>query len=229
MLALTLSLLSCGGGDGGGNTPNPDVVVSSERIEVPNVTMLSGGGEKQIVVNANCAWLITVPESDTWLSINPTSGANTQSITITCSENTSISSRTSVVTISGKQRTTAFKVTQNAPEIVAITISNFNLSAITSSSADYSFSFSPISDDISATGVCYSSTNNTPTISDIVSTSPRNGSTVNGSISSLSANTKYFVRGFVTNSSGTYYSQMKEITTVNNVPGSDDNVPPSAN
>ena len=226
VFSLILCLLSCGGG-GGANTPEPDVVVSSERIEVPNVTMLSDGGEKQVTVNANCAWIITVPENDTWLSINPTSGTNIQIITITCKENTSINSRTSVVSISGKQRTTAFMVTQNAREIIAITISNFNLGEPTSNSVDYSYSISPVSDDIISCGVCYSTSNNAPTIEDAVSTIARNGSTVNGTLNSLSPNTTYYIRAFVQNSSGAYYSQMKQITTINNVPGSDDNIPPS--
>ena len=227
LILSIILLLSCGGGEGDSNTP--DVVVSSERIEVSNVTMLSEGGEKQVVVNANCAWVITVPAADSWLSINPSSGANTQTITISCTANTSTNSRTSVVTIAGKQRTTAFTVTQKAPEIVPITISNFSLSNVSNSGADYSFSLSPVSDDISSVGVCYATDNDSPSTSDQVSVGTRSGSTVSGNISGLKANTTYKVRAYVTNASGTYYSQMRQITTENNIPGKDDNIPPSAN
>jgi len=225
---LALSMLSCSDSDSNTIDPN-DVVISSERIEVPNVTMLSDGGEKQITVNANCAWSLTVPETDSWLSINPTSGAKTQSITITCAANTSTNSRTSVVSISGKQRTTAFKVTQNGIEIVAVTISNFNTNELTSNSAGYSFTLSPVSDDITTCGVCYSTTHEAPTLEDQVSSGTRNNNTVTGSLTSLSANTKYYLRAFVTNASGTYYSEVKQITTENNVPGSGDNLPPTSN
>ena len=54
-------LVSCGGG---GDESN-EVVVGSERIEVPTVTMLAEGGEKQVTVSANCAWVISVPATDT--------------------------------------------------------------------------------------------------------------------------------------------------------------------
>lgn len=224
---LTSLLLSCGGG--GSNTPDTDVVVSSERIEVSDVTMLPDAGEKQVTVNANCSWVISVPGSDTWLSVNPTSGTNTQTITLSCSANTSTNSRTSVVTISGKQRTTAFKVTQNGIEVVNVSINNFNLEEPTSSSIDYSFTFTPVSSDIKASGVCYSITNNTPTTDDIISSGTRSGGTVVGKISSLSAKTTYYIRAFVTNSSGTYYSQVRQATTASDAPGRDDNDPPSAN
>jgi len=225
LFVLPLCLFSCED-----NTVDPDdIVVSNELIEVPNVTMLPDEGEKQVTVSANCAWVITVPESDSWLSINPKMGSNSQTITISCLENTSINSRTSVVTISGKQRTTAFQVTQNACEIVPVTISNFNLGVPTTNSVEYSFSLSPVSDDIITCGVCCSTTNTVPTIDDGVSAGIRSGSTVNGTLSSLKANTTYYIRAFVTNPSGTYYSQTKETTTINDVPGSGDNLPPTNN
>ena len=224
MSLLMLFLLSCGG-DSDTIEPNE---VSSERIEVANVTMLPEGGEKQVMVNANCAWVINVPESDTWLSVNPTSGANTQAITISCSENKSTSSRTSVVTISGKQRTTAFKVTQNALEIINITISNFNSKddEKTSKSLSFSFTLSPVTDDISACGVCFSNTNKKPTINDNIVAGERNSNIVEVKMTNLSPNTTYYVCAFVTNSSGTYYSNVKECTTLS-IPGSDDNIPPN--
>ena len=220
---LIFSLLSCGGGE----EENDDVAVGSERIEVSNVTMLAEGGEKQVTVSANCAWVISVPASDTWLSINPTSGTNSQNITIKCEENKTYNTRTSVITISGKQRTTAFKVTQNPPVVVIITVGNFSLSGLTNNSVDYTFSITPVSDDITSCGVCYSTTNSEPTRDDNVSFGTRNDNIVNGTVTSLSTNTTYYVRAFVTNPSGTYYSQARQITTENNVPGRNDNEPPS--
>ena len=226
---LTLCLLSCGGGSGGNTIDPDDPVPSTERIEVPNVTVLAEGGEKQVTVNANCAWVISVSSADSWLSVNPMSGANTQTITISCTENTTTNSRTAVVSITGKQRTTAFTVTQNGRQIVAITINNFSFGTPTTNSLDYSFSISPVSEDILACGVCYSTDKTSPTIDDSVSTGTRSGNTVNGTIASLNANTTYHVRAFATNSSGTYYSQTRDISTVSNIPGHDDNTTPSVN
>lgn len=223
LLWLTLTLLSCGGGNN--EEPN-DVIPSTERIEVSNVTMLPDAGEKQVTVNANCPWIIAVPESDSWLSINPKSGTNTQTITISCTENATTNNRTSVISISGKQRTTAFTVTQNGREIVAITINNFDTKPPTSSSVEYSFSFSPMSDDIISCGACYCIGDGLPSIDDYKSTGTRSGNNVSGIIESLNTNTKYNVRAFVTNSSGTYYSTSRSITTINNVPGRDDNTTP---
>jgi len=209
LLPALLFLLSCGGEDP--VDPN-EVVVSSELINVSDVTMLPEGGEKQITVNANCAWVITVPAADSWLTVNPSAGANTRTVTVSCAPNTSTNSRTSVITISGKQRTTAFKVTQNGIEVVPIAISGFSFGSMTANSVDYSFSFSPFSDNIKGCGVCFSKDKEAPSIEDGTSQGSRNGNVVTGTLSPLETNTRYFVRAFVTNASGTYYSQTREVT-----------------
>ena len=221
---LVLCLFSCGGGD----DELDGVIVSSERIEIIDLPILAAeGGERQVEVNANCAWTINVPTTDNWLSITPTSGTNKQTITIKCVENNSNITRISKVSISGEQRYSEFKVIQNPSEKVIITISNFSRNGLTSSSVDYTFSLTPVSDDITSCGVCYSTTNNNPNLDDNVSLGTRNNNIVQGTVSSLTANTTYYFRAFVTNSSGTYYSLVQEIATENNVPGRDDNQPPS--
>jgi len=66
---------------------------------------------------------------------------------------------------------------------------------------------------ISASGICWSKTNNTPTLSD----STKTGTTASGSftfvMSNLEDNTTYYVRAFATNSIGTGYGDVVTFTT----------------
>jgi hypothetical protein len=66
---------------------------------------------------------------------------------------------------------------------------------------------------ITASGICWSKTNNTPTISD----STKSGTTASGSftyvMNNLEDNTTYYVRAFATNSVGTGYGDVVTFTT----------------
>jgi hypothetical protein len=66
---------------------------------------------------------------------------------------------------------------------------------------------------ISASGICWSKTNNTPTLSD----STKTGTTASGSftfvMNNLEDNTTYYVRAFATNSIGTGYGDVVTFTT----------------
>ena len=65
---------------------------------------------------------------------------------------------------------------------------------------------------ITERGFCYSTSTN-PTVSNGKMTVSSSSNTYSGTLSSLSASTKYYVRAYAKNASGTYYSSQKEFTT----------------
>ena len=65
---------------------------------------------------------------------------------------------------------------------------------------------------ITERGFCYSTSTN-PTVSNSKVTVSSSNNTYSGSLSSLSPSTKYYVRAYAKNASGTYYSSQKEFTT----------------
>ena len=72
-------------------------------------------------------------------------------------------------------------------------------------------------DPITASGICWSKTNNTPTLTD----SKTSGTTATGSFSAdmtgLEANTTYYVRAYATNTVGTGYGNVITFTTAVNI------------
>lgn len=97
LLLITLVLVSaCGGSDDSDNEPN----VSKDFIDVtPNVELLGDGQTVDVTISSNCNWIIT--KDIDWLSVTPSSGNGTQSISLSAGKNSSGDSRTAVLTIKG--------------------------------------------------------------------------------------------------------------------------------
>src|SRR4030095_9475149 len=95
------------------------------------------------------------------------------------------------------------------PQLTTATISNLSYNSATSGGTITSDGGAAIS----ASGVCWSKTNNPPTVSDSKTT----GTTVSGSFTSvmnnLEENTTYYVRAYATNSAGTAYGSVVPVTT----------------
>jgi sugar lactone lactonase YvrE len=72
---------------------------------------------------------------------------------------------------------------------------------------------------ITANGVCYSSTNSTPTIADLKTTDPiiSTSYTFTSNITGLTANTTYYLRAYVTNAYGTGYGSVVKFVTSSNL------------
>lgn len=66
---------------------------------------------------------------------------------------------------------------------------------------------------VTARGICYSTTNAEPTLTDLTVASGSGNGDFSATASGLSANTKYYVRAYATNSIGTAYGDVKTITT----------------
>ncbi len=66
---------------------------------------------------------------------------------------------------------------------------------------------------ISSRGICYSTSNSEPTTSDLFIESGKGNGSFNATIDKLQANTKYYVRAYATNQTGTSYGNVCTITT----------------
>jgi uncharacterized protein (TIGR02145 family) len=66
---------------------------------------------------------------------------------------------------------------------------------------------------ITASGVCWSSTSNTPTIGDTKTTDGQTSGTFTSTITGLTAGVTYYVRAYATNSVGTGYGAVQSFTT----------------
>jgi sugar lactone lactonase YvrE len=91
---------------------------------------------------------------------------------------------------------------------------------LTSSTAQSGGLITNIGDDaITANGVCYSTTDQTPTTSDMVTTDSINTKTYTWTshLTGLSPNTKYYLRAYATNSIGTGYGSVVTFTTTSSL------------
>jgi uncharacterized protein (TIGR02145 family) len=104
---------------------------------------------------------------------------------------------------------------------INITVPELTTAAITNLAYNTATSGGTITDDggaaITASGICWSKTNNTPTVDD----SKTIGTTASGSftsvMNSLDENTTYYVRAYATNSAGTGYGNVVTFTTPINI------------
>ena len=86
---------SCSSGD-----DLDDITMSKDYISVTQSVDIPGdGGEAQLQVNASCSWSIS--SNAEWLTIEPTSGENNASITVSAGKNTTGSTRTATLTVKG--------------------------------------------------------------------------------------------------------------------------------
>ena len=107
-------------------------------------------------------------------------------------------------------------------------INQADVTDITQSSAVVTFSYTSQFPMLEY-GVCYSSQNSTPTLTDNHLSST--GSALQDSkpfkISNLSPGTTYYVCAYAKNAVGIQYSNVISFTTVSDIPGGDDNVTPN--
>ena len=75
-------------------------------------------------------------------------------------------------------------------------------------------------------GICYSTTNSTPTVNDTKVSATQSYGSITGQITDLKPSSIYYIRVYATSSAGTGYSEVKSLTIGSNVPGVDDNQSP---
>ncbi len=98
-----------------------------------------------------------------------------------------------------------------------ITLPKLTTAAITNLSFNTATSGGTITGDgggaITASGICWSKTNNTPTLSDSKITGTTSTGSFTSAMTNLEENTTYYVRAFATNSAGTGYGNVLTFTT----------------
>ncbi|WP_194831448.1 BACON domain-containing protein [Prolixibacter sp. NT017] len=87
-----------------------DLTISSTSL-----TFNSSGGTQSGSVTSTVSW--TATDDQTWISVNPASGVNNGTVSITCSANTSTSSRSGVVTLTGGGITKTVTITQEGASL----------------------------------------------------------------------------------------------------------------
>ena len=108
-------VMACGGGDEPGEEPQ----VSKDRVDVaPNLQLLGDGQVTELMtVTANCSWTIT--KSADWLTVNPMSGNNTETVRVSAGKSPTSEPRYATLTVKGGKAPEKYvKVTQNAGTVV---------------------------------------------------------------------------------------------------------------
>ena len=179
--------------------------------------------EKTVAITTNDAWTIT--SNQVWCTVSKASGRNNENITVKVNQNNSPDSRTANVKITAGGKTETVTVTQTGGTLPVV--SNLNVTDITA--YDASCTFDATSDEaITECGVCYSTSNQTPTINDTKAASSSAASSTAKSVklTNLTKKTTYYVRAYATSAIGTSYSDVKTFTT-KGAPEEDDNGKPN--
>lgn len=179
--------------------------------------------EKTVAITTNAAWTIT--SDQVWCTVSKSSGSNNENITVKVNQNNSPDSRTANVKITAGGKTETVTVTQTGGTLPVV--NNLNIADITA--YDASCTFDATSDEaITECGVCYSTSNQTPTINDTKAASSSAASSTAKSVklTNLTKKTTYYVRAYATSAIGTSYSDVKTFTT-KGAPEEDDNGKPS--
>lgn len=93
---IGIVLISCGGKE-----ENTDISVNKYFLTVsPSIELLADGQTTELTITSNCRWNI-VKDAD-WLTVSPTSGMNSQNVSITAGKNETKDSRVAVITIKGE-------------------------------------------------------------------------------------------------------------------------------
>ena len=143
LLFTFLGLTSCGGGDDNGGGTDPDQPATySLTISSPSSGTLSfdaAGGNQSISFSASSNWSLSVASTgSSWCSASALSGTNgNKSVTITVSENTGSTERSSSVSIKCGNLTKSVNITQAAPVAPSTTfVKGADISWVTEMEAD---------------------------------------------------------------------------------------------
>lgn len=120
-IMLLISLIMACGGESGDGDDGP--AITKDYLSVPpNMSLLGDGESQNLTIDANCSW--TISTDIDWLTVNPMSGLNKQTIMVTAGKNTSGSARSAVLTVRGGSLTRRVTVSQakatDTPDVTPI-------------------------------------------------------------------------------------------------------------
>lgn len=196
------------------------LTVSPQTINIGAI-----GGTQAIEVKCNTYWTATVENN--WFTLSDTEGNLNKTITVTVPQNTKQQSLpTSILFKAGDKssKVTIIQAGATPPSIESLAIKPGSVGR-----NEVTFTFNCISDfPISECGICYSSTNNTPTTGNSVKKATVSNSSVTVGLSGLESGTTYYVRAYAISVAGQSYSdKVITVTTLGGMPGDDDNPVPN--
>lgn len=218
-----------------------DIIGQSEVFRIPiaqlgimrtltlspeNVTVDAVANTVAIMLNGDASW--TASSNAEWATVTQLSGKGSGAVLVNIDENLYTSDRVAVITFTTSKASISCQITQRAGSTPRFTntiptITNVGKYAATISAA-YTSDF-----EVTEYGVCYSETNQKPTIND--SYISRVGSAKIGEFSidleNLKSLTKYYVTVYARNKIGINYSNVTTFTTTGGVPGEEDNPTPN--
>lgn len=187
------------------------------------------GGEQTISITCNARWYADMQTND-WLTLSATEGVGNGSLTFSCPPNYTTDEHKVRVSVSaGSRESISLLVVQEAGKLPEITSSLAMMdNTLSSSGASFTFGYEsmfPLTD----YGICYSTTNATPTIDDTC-ISFGEGSTANPAVvvamTDLTPYTDYYVRAYVkslVNNGEVRYSTIQHFQTMGMEPSGGDN------
>lgn len=212
--------------DGGGvkrsvtvsqNLPDEELTVSPMEL-----SFVVDGGAHTLNIVSNGNWSIEAPG---WCPVSKSSGFGNSEVTVTAKKNTTAEKREGKLIVKGEVAEREVLLQQEVADLPTIT--SCNVGKLTATTAEILFKFSSVLP-VTSYGACFSATNHEPTMADthVDKTNSSESADVSVALSGLKRNTYYFVRAYATSAVGTQYGPVIEFSTLDNVPGSDDNVPP---
>jgi len=204
----------------GTGVPNQTVTVTQAGL-APTLTV-SPSNQNANATSGSAIYTVTstvnwaVQSDQQWATITNTSGAGNGTITVNYLANTQSTQRTANISVSGSGVSTqivsllqAGAVITTQPTVTTTAISNIaQTTAITGGNVTADGGAA-----VTGRGVCYSTTNQTPTTADSKTTDGSGTGTFTSNLSGLTANTTYYVRAYATNANGTSYGTMLSFTT----------------
>ncbi len=213
-----------------------ELEVGTEQILFNSIT--GGEGKNIEITKSNAQWWLLLqaidPENDlSWITLSKDSDIGSSSIKVTCTDNDTPRLRRAVaIIISGNKNGGSKKqvsITQEAgklPEIsdFALTTTGYILDA-----TEFAFSYKsefPVTE----YGLCYSTTNQTPTIDDEVLKQTGNqtsGQDVNLKLTNMEPRKDYYLRAYAKSNVGIAYStNILKVSTLGDAPNPGDNPRP---
>lgn len=177
---------------------------------------------KPFDVKSNLSW--TASSDKDWCTVIPQSGSGNGSVTVKVSQNNSEDTRSATVKVSGGGKTAEITITQNGgkkPEV-----SDLKATDVKSTEATFTFNIKS-SEPVTQCGLCYSKTNNSPTVSDSHVEADASTGSKTSKLTGLEKKTIYYVRAYAVSAIGTAYSDPVTVTTKSASPEEGDNGTPS--
>ena len=108
LAAAALFAVSCS------NDPETELELTAENIQVSSV-----GGTQTFNINCNADWTISVPAAADWLTVNPTSGSKSATITVTIQPYEDATGRSTTLTVTSENLVRSLSIVQTRPEVPA--------------------------------------------------------------------------------------------------------------